>query len=269
MIDLGKVRPAWQDWKRKAKMDCISLTSFAHPLTNIVQLRAGLVGEENLLEPFFSSKSQERAWYRATARYNPFRQKEVTMGFTVTKPVGTRDAEFEAYVRLLRQQGKDLANLPRVPDPENPTRRWVYVWNTQEEAQQFADELKEQTGDNGWHVKPTAAPPSKGPFGPVLIQLARRSDGLVFALHPLSRAMIQDAFPDLLPGATNAFVNMQTWNDFLRSHGELTNLAAEIVPSLTGLNREQLTELGYAVIDADNDRTWVYVPPAGTAQNQT
>ncbi len=59
--------------------------------------------------------------------------------------------------RLLRQQGKDLANLPRVPDPENPRRRWVCVWNTQE-AQQFADELKEQTGDNGWRVEPTAAP---------------------------------------------------------------------------------------------------------------
>ena len=36
------------------------------------------------------------------------------MGFTVTRPVGTKDAEFEAYVRLLRQQVKDLANLPRV-----------------------------------------------------------------------------------------------------------------------------------------------------------
>jgi hypothetical protein len=81
------------------------------------------------------------------------------MGFTVTRPVGTKDAEFEAYVRLLRQQGKGLANLPRVPDPENPRRRWVYVWNSQEEAQRFADELKEQTGDNGWRVEPTAAPP--------------------------------------------------------------------------------------------------------------
>ena len=29
---------------------------------------------------------------------------------------------------------------------------------------------------------------------------------------------------------------------------------------------EQLTDLGYAVIDADNERTWVYVPPAGAAQ---
>ena len=191
------------------------------------------------------------------------------MGFTVTRPGGTKDAEFEAYVRLLRQQGKDLANLPRVPDPENPRRRWVYVWNTQEEAQQFADELRGQTGDNAWRVEPTAAPPSNGPFGPVLIQLARRSDGLVFALHPLSRAMIYETSPDSPPGATNAFINTQTWNDFLKTQGSLSDLVEEIIPSLTGLTIEQLTDLGYAVIDADNEQTWVYVPPAGAAQGQT
>jgi hypothetical protein len=39
------------------------------------------------------------------------------MGFTVTGPEGTKDAEFEAYARLLRQHGKHLGNLPRVPDP--------------------------------------------------------------------------------------------------------------------------------------------------------
>ena len=190
------------------------------------------------------------------------------MGFTVTRPVGTKDAEFEAYARLLRQQGKDLANLPRVPDPENPRRRWVYVWGTQQEAQQFADELKEQTGDDVWRVEATSASPSNGPFGPVLIQLARRGDGLVFALHPLSRAMIQDAFPGARPGVTNVFVDTQTWNDFLKTQGNLSDLVEEVIPTLTGLKMEQLTDLGYAVIDADNDQTWVYVPPAGAAQSQ-
>jgi hypothetical protein len=194
--------------------------------------------------------------------------KEVVMGFTVTRPVGTKDAEFEAYVRLLRQQGKDLANLPRTPDPQDPRRRWVYVWNTREEAQQFADELREQTGDNGWRVESTAAPPSNGPFGPVLIQLARRSDGSVLALHPLSLAMIREAFPDARPAAANAIINTQTWNDFLNTQGSLSDLVEEIVPSLTGLSMEQLTDLGYAVIDADTDRTWLYVPPARVAQSQ-
>ncbi len=190
------------------------------------------------------------------------------MGFTVTRPGGTKDAEFEAYARLLRQQGKDLGNLPRLPDPENPRRHWVYVWNTQEEAQQFADELKEQTGVNGWRVDRTAAPPSNGPFGPVLFQLARRSDGSVLALHPLSLAMIREAFPDAAPDATNAIINTQIGNDFLKTQGSFSDLVEEIVPSLTGLSLEQLTDLGYAVIDADTDRTWVYVPPAGTAHSQ-
>ena len=106
------------------------------------------------------------------------------MGFTVTGPAGTKDAEFEAYARLLRQSGKALGNLPRVPDPQNPKRRWVYVWNTQDEAQQFVNRLKEQTGDTDWHVEPTNAQASNGPFGPILIQLARRSDGLVLRCTP-------------------------------------------------------------------------------------
>ena len=188
------------------------------------------------------------------------------MGFTVTGPAGTKDAEFEAYARLLRQRGKALGNLPRVPDPQDPKRRWVYVWNTQEEAQRFANELKEQTSDNDWHVEPTDAPASNGPFGPVLIQLARRSDGLVLALHPLSLAMIREAFPGARPAATNAFINTQTWNDFLKTQGDLSDLAGEIVPSLTGLSMDRFTDLGYAVIDADTDRTWVYVPPADRRQ---
>ena len=190
------------------------------------------------------------------------------MGFTVTRPAGAKDAEFESYVRLLRQQGKNLGNLPRVPDPKNPQRRWVHVWTTREEAQQFADDLQEQTGENGWRVEPTAIPPSNGPFGPVRIQLARRSDGLLFALHPLSRGMIQEAFPGTIPAATNVFIDAQTWSDFSMARGNLSDLVKEIVPSLTGLSLEQLTDLGYAVIDADDDRTWVYVPPAGALQGQ-
>ena len=38
------------------------------------------------------------------------------MAFTVTRSDGaTKDAEFEAYARLLRQQGIDLGKLPRAP----------------------------------------------------------------------------------------------------------------------------------------------------------
>lgn len=197
-----------------------------------------------------------------------FKVKEAIMGFTVTMPMGTKDAEFETYARLLRQQGKDLGNLPRVPDPENPGRRWVHVWGLEEEARRFADELKEQTGITGWRVEETATPPSSGPFGPVLIQLGRRSDGLVLTLHPLSLAMIREAYPNARPSATNTFVDTQTWNDFLKKQGTLSDLLREVLPFLTGLDLNQLNDVGYAAIDADNDRTWAYVPPAGVTQSQ-
>jgi hypothetical protein len=112
------------------------------------------------------------------------------MGFTVTHPGGTKDAAFQAYARLLRQRGVDLGKLPRARDPISD-RRWLYVWNTQADAQAFADELKEQTGDPTWEVVQVNGPPSEGPLGSVVIQMVRQADGLTFGLHPLSRAMIR------------------------------------------------------------------------------
>lgn len=187
------------------------------------------------------------------------------MGFTVTRQGGTKDAEFQAYVRLLRQRGINLGKLPRVPEP-GTRRRWLYVWSDADEAQRFADDLKERTTDDAWQVVETTAPPSEGPLGPVLIQLARRGDGLLFALHPLSRAMIQSAFPQAMQSATNAFLATQQWSDFRRSHGGLRELVQQIAPSLTGLTLEQLEDVGYAVMDTDTEDTIVFVPPAHVNQ---
>ena len=184
------------------------------------------------------------------------------MAYTVTHPAGfTKDFEFEAYARLLRQTGKDLGHLPRVPDPEAPERRWLYVWNNRPEAEKFARDLERQTRGTQWQVVATAAPPSEGPFGPILLQLARRSDGLVISLHPLSLALIRDAFPNAKPAGSNTFVDSQTWSNFLGTQGTLRDLVWNILPSLTGLSSPDLTSLGYAVVDADRDKTWVYVPP--------
>ena len=124
------------------------------------------------------------------------------MGFTVNHLGGTKDAEFEAYVRLLRQTGVDLGKLPRVPEPGPQKRRWLYVWSTEQAAQDFATELKERTGDPDWEVVQTPSPPSEGPMGPLLIQLVRQANELTFALHPLSRAMLQSAFPDAATAPT-------------------------------------------------------------------
>ena len=182
------------------------------------------------------------------------------MAFTVNRNDGmTKDAEFEVYARLLRQQGVDLGKLPRAPEP-GTRRRWLYVWNSQQKAQAFADELRKRTGD-AWSVVEVTAPPSEGPMGPIIIQVGRRSTGLVFGLHPLSRTMIQSAFPTAKGTAITVSINFETLQDFLATHGSIENLAREVVPTLTGLKLQDLEKLGYALIEDDTDRTLVFAPP--------
>jgi hypothetical protein len=188
------------------------------------------------------------------------------MAFTVSRnDGGTKDAEFEAYARLLRQQGIDLGKLPRAPEP-GTGRRWLYVWDSREKAQAFADELIKRTRDNAWSVVAVAAPPSEGPLGPIIVQVGRRATGLVFGLHPLSRRMIQSAFPDAKITATTVSIDFETFQDFLTSDGTIDALAREIVPTLTGLKSCALEKLGYALIEDDTDRTLVFVPPGDLIQ---
>ena len=74
------------------------------------------------------------------------------MGFVVNRPVGTKNGEYEAYVRLLRQRGIDLGNSDRVPDP-GTHRQWLYVWPTRDAAEEFAGALRDQTRDREWAVQ--------------------------------------------------------------------------------------------------------------------
>ena len=188
------------------------------------------------------------------------------MAFTVSRnDGGTKDAEYEAYARLLRQRGVDLGNLPRAPEPGSG-RRWLYVWDTPDKAHAFADELQRRTRDNAWVVVEVAAPPSEGPLGPIIVQVGRRATGLVLALHPLSRAMIQSAFPDAKGTATTVTINFETYQNFLTTHGSLEDLAREVVPTLTGLKLQELETLGYALIEDDTDRTLVFVRPGDLVQ---
>jgi hypothetical protein len=193
-------------------------------------------------------------------------QEGVSMAFTVSRNGGgTKDAEFEAYARLLRQQGVDLGKLPRAPEP-GTARRWLYVWDSVEKAQNFADELKKRTGDNAWIVVEVAAPPSQGPMGPIIVQVGRRATGLAFGLHPLSRAMIQSAFPRAEGKATTVSINFETLQDFSTTHGSIEALAREVVPTLTGLTLQELEQLGYALIEDDTNRTLVFVRPGDLVQ---
>lgn len=188
------------------------------------------------------------------------------MPFTVSRSdCGTKDAEYEAYARLLRQQGVDLGKLPRAPEP-GTNRRWLYVWSSREAAQAFADKLIRRTGDNAWTVVEVAAPPSEGPLGPIVVQVGRRADGLVFGLHPLSRSMIESAYPHAKVSAATVSINFDTWHDYSITHGDIDTLGRDIIPTLTGLSAHEIDALGYALIEDDTGRTLVYVPPGDLVQ---
>jgi len=191
----------------------------------------------------------------------------MTMPFTVTRSEETSDAEFVEYSHKLLQQGRSLANLPRVPDPENPHRRWTGVFETHDEAQKFVDDLLERTVMTGWRIEPIVTEPSFGPFGPVLIELTRPSTGIYLSLHPLSLPMIREAFPDAKQAMTRVFIGSDIWSEYKTKHGTFSELVRELAPPLTGLRLDQLTEVGYAVIDARDHRTVEYVPPFGLTQS--
>jgi hypothetical protein len=72
--------------------------------------------------------------------------------------------EFEPYLRLFNLQGKDWSDLPRVPDPGG-TNRWMCAWETEAEAETFAEHLREHSGDSAWHVVAVDGPVSRGPSG--------------------------------------------------------------------------------------------------------
>jgi hypothetical protein len=187
---------------------------------------------------------------------------ENKMGFTVNHRRGFNEQpEFEAYARLLLQQGVDLARLPRAPEPDT-NRRWLYVWDSREKAQSFADELKKRTRDQEWVVVDVASPASEGPLGPIIVQVGRRASGLVFGLHPLSRSLIQSAYPDANRTANTISINFDTYEDFVATHGDIKALAQEVVPTLTGLEMGAVNQLGYALIEDDTNRTLVFVRPS-------
>jgi hypothetical protein len=171
------------------------------------------------------------------------------MRFTVAHKDGIKtEAEYQAYARLLRQHGIDLARVPRVPESATG-RRWLFVWQNDTEAQRFADELNRRTPGQPWYVRNVEEPPSEGPLGPLLIQAARQSDGWAFALHPLSRAMLH-SLHERTNGPSTVTIGIE--NNSQNGHEtRIRDLLGQVVPLLTGLKPDQLEPVGYRVLDAD------------------
>jgi hypothetical protein len=142
------------------------------------------------------------------------------------------DLEFEAYARLLRQNGTDLSNLQRVPDPRNG-HRWLHVWGAEADAQAFADELNKRTRDNSWVVVAVDAPASQGPLGPLDVLVGRQPNGWMFTLHPLSRQMVEAVFPTAR-GVPSAFIATGPQHDDRTTTGDLARLAEQVAIILAG-----------------------------------
>lgn len=167
--------------------------------------------------------------------------------FSVTKPGGTKDFEFEAYTRLLEDIGIDVANVPRVPEP-GTQRRWLYSWRKKEEAEAFARELKRRTRDGSWHTHQfNIDEEDRGPVAPLDIYQVREEDqGYMYYLSPASRERIIRAYPHtkLHP---SVIISESDLEGIKQQHGDIWWDQVRIL--LTGLFKEQVLSLGgYRVI---------------------
>ncbi|MCK6529130.1 hypothetical protein L6R50_16770 [Myxococcota bacterium] len=86
---------------------------------------------------------------------------------------------------------------------------------------------------------------------PILVLFGQQADGCSYALHPRSRRIIDHRFPGVHP-APNVFIGYDTLLDFERIHGPMW---PQVATMLTGLTREQIRDLGGAVLfDPVNQR---------------
>jgi hypothetical protein len=179
--------------------------------------------------------------------------------YTVTKPVGTKDREFEAYTRLLEEVGIDVSNSPRVPEP-GTDRRWLYAWKKEIEAERFAAELRRRTGDREWLVYRFENPgDERGPVAPLEIASVPERDGYTYYLTPASRERVVSAFPGTrLSGGLNVAVSVQ--QDNLRDKGEEWWL--EISRLLTSRTDEEIDSLGgVRIVVGEDTVAFQRIPP--------
>lgn len=167
--------------------------------------------------------------------------------YTVAMPGGTKDTEYEAYVRLLNRWSVDVTNMPRVLEKGTPNR-WLYAWKDREDADRFAKELRTQTKNTRWRIQEFTTeflPP--GPLGPVEIHRSCQRDGCTYELHPNSQALVRKKFPEART-VGSVFIGHDTQASFARARQEA--IWDHVAMILTGLTEDNLNQLGgYRVYD--------------------
>ena len=169
-----------------------------------------------------------------------------TKVYAVGLPYGNTDKEFQTSIDLLRKDGIDISR-PRVADSFG--RKWLHVWDTREEAEQFATRLRQATGNRNWEVYELSPLALRAKAAPdrLEIYVGRQSDGSTYSLHPISYKLIRKRFPGVRP-QPNLFMG----RDSAQTAYQAINGANydQIAVLLTGLSARQMKELGgYRVVD--------------------
>ncbi len=166
--------------------------------------------------------------------------------YTVVRPGGNTDKEFQAYTELLEEVGIDLANAPRTPEP-GTTNRWLYVWKSRPQAERFARVLVERLRDPSWIVHDfDLSHEESGPLAPLTILSIPVRNGTVFKLEASSQARIMQHYPNArLRGEVQEDVTLEfpsdLREDFERQHGQVWD---QVIILLTGISEEEIDRLG-------------------------
>ena len=161
------------------------------------------------------------------------------MLYAVTKPVGTTNSEFEAYISLLTELGVDTASLVRVRE-KNTDRKWLYAWPDIQEAEDFAAQLRLRTQDTSWNVVGFEPDLATENTPGLQVNVSPVSNGFEYKLTGDSFRSILTRHPAAKP-TDRIFVPAEVLTQFEESHGTFENQARIV---LTGLNQQQISDLG-------------------------
>jgi hypothetical protein len=162
------------------------------------------------------------------------------MPYTVVLPGGTSNDDFDAYIRIMRQQGVDRGHTLRTLEPETGAR-WLPVWKEEAAAERFAEALRKHSRNKAWRVEMVAPDQvSEGPLGPLDIVVGCQSDGFVYELDSNSQELVERVFPKarFIPAV---MIGTEKKEAFETSQPDVIDRVALI---LTGLTPEQLQYLG-------------------------
>ncbi len=161
------------------------------------------------------------------------------MGHVVVHKGEMSEREYRDYLRLLGRhllaQGVGLDRVPRTT-ANGDTRRWLYVFEDENTARSLLDELKRDTEDQGWEVRPLEGAPVEGPLQPISIELCLQATGFALGLAPLTERALQARFPEALR-YEQVFVDADLTGHTPTAE-EVRSLAADVLPLLVRLTPE-------------------------------